>query len=203
MPVTQKNRPIQITSPLGEDALLFYHMSGEERLGELFEYQLELLSEKDAIDPNKLLGEPLTVHLQLEDGSKRHFNGYVTRFGQYGTKGVFACYRATVRPWLWFLTRAGNCRIFQQKTVPDIVKQVFRDQGFSNFKERLTGTYSSREYCVQYRESDFHFVSRLLEEEGIYYYFLHENGKHDLVLSDSVSAHDKFPGYEKIPLTQL
>ncbi len=203
MQVTQKNRPIQVTSPLGEDVLLFYRMNGVERLGEPFVYELELLSASDGIEANKLLGEKITVHVVLADGSKRHFNGYVTRFGQYGVKGNFALYRATVRPWLWFLTRAANCRIFQNKTVPDIIKQVFGDQGFSgDFKQKLSGSYSSREYCVQYRESDFNFVSRLMEEEGIYYYFSHKDGAHDLVLSDSVSSHDKFPGYEKIPFHQ-
>lgn len=202
MQITQKNRPIQITTPLGEDVLLFYRMHGTERLGELFEYELELLSPKDGIEASKLLGESVTIHVVLPDGSKRHFNGYVTRFGQFGVKANLAYYRASVRPWLWFLTRAANCRIFQQKTVPDIIKQVFRDQGFSDFKERLSGSYSSREYCVQYRESDFNFVSRLMEEEGIYYYFSHSDGKHDLVLSDSVSSHEKFPGYEKIPFHQ-
>jgi type VI secretion system secreted protein VgrG len=202
MQVTQKNRPIQITTPLGEDVLLFYRMNGIERLSEPFEYQLELLSTKDSIAAEQILGEAITVHVDLADGSKRHFNGHVARFGQFGTKGSFACYRATVRPWLWFLTRAANCRIFQHKTVPDIIKQVFRDQGFSNFKEKLSGSYSSRDYCVQYRESDFNFVNRLMEEEGIYYFFSHESGKHDLVLSDSVSAHDKVPGYEKIPYHQ-
>ncbi len=199
MPVTQENRPIQITSPLGDDVLLFYRMHGVERLSELFEYELELLSTKDGIKANEILGKTVTIHIELENGGKRHFNGFVTRFGQFGHNGGYFCYRAVVRPWLWFLTRAANCRSFQNKTVPDIVKQVFRDQGFSGFHERLSGSYRSREYCVQYRESDFAFVSRLMEEEGIYYFFDHTNGKHDLILADSVSAHDHVPGYEKIP----
>jgi len=202
MQFTQKNRPIQITTPLGEDVLLFYRLTGVERLSEPFEYHLELLSVSDGIEARKLLGENVTVDIALPNGGKRHFNGYVTRFGQYGTKGVLACYRATVRPWLWFLTRAANCRIFQNKTVPDIVKQVFTDQGFIDFKENLSNRYTPREYCVQYGESDFNFVSRLMEEEGIYYYFSHASGKHNLVLSDSVSAHDRVPGYEKIPFHQ-
>ena len=202
MQFTQKNRPIQITTPLGEDVMLFYRLTGVERLSEPFEYQLELLSVSDGIEARKLLGENVTVDVALPDDGKRHFNGYVTRFGQIGSKGVLACYRATIRPWLWFLTRAANCRIFQNKTVPDIVKQVFTDHGFSDFKEYLSNSYTPREYCVQYGESDFNFVSRLMEEEGIYYYFSHASGKHDLVLSDSVSAHERVPGYEKIPFHQ-
>lgn len=196
---TQRNRPIQVATPLGDDTLLFYRMNGYERLGELFEYELELLSEDPAIDPDRLLGENVTVGLVLADGSWRYFNGYVTRFGQYGALDIFSYYRATLRPWLWFLTRAANCRIFQNKTVPEIVKQVFGGHDFTDLKERLTGTYAPREYCVQYRETDFNFVSRLMEEEGIYYYFTHEDGQHHLVLADSASAHEPFPGYAAIP----
>lgn len=199
---TQKNRPIRIATPLGEDVLLFYRMNGSERLGELFEYELDLLSENHGIKPDKLLGENVTIGIVLEDGSWRYFNGYVTRFGHYGTLDVFACYRATVRPWLWFLTRSANCRIFQQKSTPDIVKQVAKDQGFSDIKDKLSGTYQPREYCVQYRETDFNFASRLMEEEGIYYYFTHENGKHFLVLADAASSHAPHPGYATIPFHQ-
>ncbi|MCX7108752.1 MAG: type VI secretion system tip protein TssI/VgrG, partial [Proteobacteria bacterium] len=199
MPISQKNRPIKVSTPLGEDVLLFYRMHGTERLGGLFEYELDLLSENASIDPDKLLGENVTVGVSLPEGEWRYFNGYVAKFGQHETLDGFAVYRATLRPWLWFLTRAANCRIFQNTNVPEIVKQVFRDQGFSDFTEKLSGVYAAREYCVQYRETDFDFASRLMEEEGIYYYFTHENGKHHLVLADSPSAHDPFPGYEKIP----
>ena len=199
MAISQQNRPIKIATPLGEDKLLFYRMHGTEKLCELFEFELELLSEDEAIDPDRLLGENVTVALGLAEDKWRYFNGYVARFGQYEMLDGFAVYRMTLRPWLWFLTRAANCRIFQDINVPDIVKQVFRDQGFSDIQEKLSGTYAVREYCVQYRETDFNFACRLLEEEGIYFYFTHENGKHHLVLADSGSAHDKFPGYESIP----
>jgi type VI secretion system secreted protein VgrG len=200
MAVTQKNRKIQVfTASLAEDTLLFYQMLGREGLSEPFEYRLELVSEDRAIDPDNLLGEMITTRIQLEDGSWRYFNGYVSRFGQYGDLNVFARYLVTVRPWLWFLTRTSNCRIFQNQSVPDIIKQVFHEHGFSDFKEKLSGSYASREYCVQYRETDFNFVSRLMEEEGIYYYFTHEKDKHYLVLADSSNAHDPFPGYENIP----
>lgn len=199
MAATQKNRPIKIATPLGEDVLLFYRMQGSESLSAPFEYELELLSENPAIEPESLLGENITIGMVLQDGSQRYFNGYITRFGQYGNLDIFSSYRATVRPWLWFLTRAANCRIFQQKNTPEIIKQVFKDQGFSDITERLSNAYDPREYCVQYRETDFNFVSRLMEEEGIYYYFTHENGKHHLVLTDSTSAHDSFKGFAKIP----
>lgn len=199
MAVTQKNRKIQVFTPLAEDALLFYQMHGTEGLSELFDYNLELISENYAIDPSQLLGKNISVAVQTAEGKWRYFNGCVTRFGQYENINVFAHYRATVRPWLWFLTRSANCRIFQDKSATDIIKQVFRDHGFTDFKERLSGNYTAREYCVQYRETDFNFVSRLMEEEGICYYFTHEKDKHYLVLSDSGNGHDKFPGYETIP----
>ncbi|MEQ1622110.1 MAG: type VI secretion system tip protein TssI/VgrG [Methylococcales bacterium] len=199
MAVTQENRRIQVVTSLGEDVLLFYKMNGWESLSEPFEFNIELLSENPAINPNEILGTNISICIDLPDGSQRYFNGCVTRFGQYGNLNVYTYYRATVRPWLWFLTRASNCRIFQNKTAPEIIKQVFQDQGFSDFKLKLSGSYAQREYCVQYRETDFNFVSRLMEEEGIHYYFTHEKSIHHLVLADSSSAHDSFPGYEKIP----
>lgn len=200
MPATQKNRPVQISTPLGDDVLLFYRMNGHEQLSQLFEFELELLSEQPSINPEKLLGENVTVGLMLPDGSWRYFNGYVTRFGQYGNQENFAYYRASVRPWLWFLSLTANCRIFQNQKTPEIIKQIFADQGFSGeVKDKLTASYQPREYCVQYRETDFNFVSRLMEEEGIYYYFAHDNGKHQLVLVDCVSAVESYPNYQEIP----
>ncbi|WP_020160577.1 type VI secretion system Vgr family protein [Methylobacter marinus] len=188
MAVTQKNRKIQVSTPLAEDTLLFYQMYGREGLSEPFEYRLELVSEDRAIDPQKILGEPINVRLQLDNGNWQYFNGYVSRFSQYGDLNGFAHYFTSDRPWLWFLTRTSNCRIFQNKSVPEIIKQVFQDHGFSDFKVKLNGNYTTREYCVQYCETDFNFVSRLMENEGIYYYFTHEKDKHYLVLADSGST---------------
>lgn len=200
MAATQKNRSVQIATPLGDDALLFYRMSGSAQLSQLFEFEVDLLSENETIKPESLLGENVTIGLTLPDDKIRYFNGYVARFGQYGSLGEFTYYRATIRPWLWFLSRAANCRIFQNKKTPEIIKQVFADQGFSgDIKDKLRRTYPSRDYCVQYRETDFNFVSRLMEEEGIFYYFEHDNGKHQLVMVDSMTTIDSFSGYQKIP----
>jgi type VI secretion system secreted protein VgrG len=129
----------------------------------------------------------------------RHFNGYVTDFSLAESIGSYARYVITVRPWLWLLSRTSNCRIFQNMTVPEIIKQVFRDHGFTDFEESLTGSFASREYVVQYRETDFNFVSRLMEHEGIYYFFKHTETNHSLVLSDSYSAHAPATGYESLP----
>ena len=197
MPATQKNRPLAVDSPLGTDILLLRKMTASEELGRLFEYDLDLLSTNYAVDHNKILGQSMTVRLGTESGD-RYFNGAVVSFAQVGTWGNYARYRAILKPWLWFLTRTADCRIFQEQTVPDIIKAIFRELGFSDFKESLSASYRTWDYCVQYRETDFNFVSRLMEREGIYYYFTHEDGKHTLVLSDSVTAHGKFSGYENI-----
>ena len=96
-------------------------------------------------------------------------------------------------PWLWFLTRTADCRIFQNKKVPDIIQKIFKDLGSPDFKLRLYGDFATRDYCVQYRETDFNFVSRLMEEEGICYYFEHQDGKHTLILANDPAAHEACP----------
>ena len=192
-------RVMEIVTPLGDDVLLFHGMHAREEMSRLFEYQLDLLSLKKDINLDEILGKNVTVKLALPDDSTRYFNGYVTRFAQGGTYGRYNRYFAVVRPWLWFLTRTADCRIFQDMTVPDIVKKVFGDHPTADFKLELTGTYRKWNYCVQYRETDFNFVSRLMEEEGIYYYFRHTDGHNTVVLTDSTSKHTASPGYEKIP----
>jgi len=199
MPSTQVNRPVAVATPLGEDVLLFHSMTASEQLGRLFQFDLDLLSTDHAINLKDILGQNVTVRYQPTDGDARYFNGFVSRFSQAGTHGELFVYNATLRPWFWFLTRTADCRIFQKKKVPDIIKEVFRDHGFSDFEDTLSGSYREWENCVQYRETDFNFLSRLMEQEGIYYYFKHENGKHMLVLSDSISAHEAVKGYEEIP----
>jgi len=196
---TQRNRLIAVTTPLGDDVLLFHRMNVIEQLGRLFKISLDLLSTDPEIKIQDILGQNVTIKSQRPDGEDRYFNGFVSQFSQAGTHGDLFVYRATLRPWFWFLTRTADCRIFQQTNVPDIIKEVFRDHGFSDFEESLSGSYRDWEYCVQYRETDFNFISRLMEQEGIYYYFKHEDGKHTLVLSDSISAHEAVPGYEEVP----
>jgi type VI secretion system secreted protein VgrG len=192
-------RIMEITTPLGDDVLLFHGMHAREELGRLSEYQLDLLSPKNDINLDDILGKNVTVKLALPDDSTRYFNGFVTRFAQGGTYGRYTRYFAVVRPWLWFLTRTTDCRIFQEMTVPDIVKKVFGDEPTADFKLELTGPYRKWNYCVQYRETDFNFVSRLMEEEGISYYVRHTYGHNTVVLTDSTGKHTATPGYETIP----
>jgi type VI secretion system secreted protein VgrG len=188
---------MEITTPLGAD-LLFHGMHAREELSRLFEYQVDLLSVKPDISLDGILGKNVTVKVALPDDNTRYFNGFVTRFSQGGRYGRYTRYFAIVRPWLWFLTRTTDCRIFQEMTVPDIVKKVFADHATADFAFELTGAYKKWTYCVQYRETDFNFVSRLLEQEGIYYYVRHTDGHNTVVLTDSTSKHVPASGYEKV-----
>jgi type VI secretion system secreted protein VgrG len=185
---------MEITTPLGDDVLLFHGMHAREEISRLGECQLDLLSTKGDVNLDDILGKNVTVKLALANDKTRYFNGYVTRFSQGGVLGRYYRYYATVRPWLWFLSRTADCRIFQDMTVPDIVKAVFGDHETADFKFELTGSYRKWTYCVQYRETDLNFVSRLLEHEGIYYYVKHTEGHNQLIVTDSYSGHEAFPG---------
>jgi type VI secretion system secreted protein VgrG len=195
---TQSARALRIDTPLGRDALLLRSISGQEAVSQLFRFQLELLSEEDAIDFNGIVGKSVTLHLQTVD-SERRINGFISRFSQSGRDERFTHYQAEMVPWLWFLTRTADCRIFQHKTAPDIIKAIFDELGFTDYELRLYNSYRSRDYCVQYRETDFNFVSRLMEEEGICYFFAHDKdgAKHTMVLGDDAAAHKPCPGQEK------
>jgi type VI secretion system secreted protein VgrG len=191
-------RSIRISSWLADGDLLLEHAILREELGKPFEFQLDLLSKRDDIAVGEALWKPITITVDLPGGGSRLFHGLVTRFVAGETRGEYSRYRATLRPWLWLLSRISDCRIFQKMTVPDVIKQVFRDRGFSDFDDRLSETYRTWEYLVQYRESDLNFVSRVMEQEGIYCYFEHDEDKHTLVLADAQSGHDTFAGYETV-----
>ncbi|MBK8750336.1 MAG: type VI secretion system tip protein VgrG [Candidatus Competibacteraceae bacterium] len=201
--ITQKHRFFAVNTSLGEDVLVFGRMTATEQLGQLFEFEIDLLSERTDIDLSEVLGKNMTVRMELPEvrgGGTRYFNGFVTRFSYLGMRGLrYGLYRATLSPWLWFLTRTSDCRIFQNQTAPAIIESIFSDHGFTDFSRSLSGSYRTWEYCVQYRETDFNFVSRLMQQEGIYYYFTHQNGKHTLVLADNRGSHSAFPGYDQIP----
>jgi type VI secretion system secreted protein VgrG len=194
--------PVTLHSPLPADSLLFEAMTASAGLSQLGETQLTLLSTRPDLKPEDLLGKPVTVKVQMNGEAKRFFHGYVTRFGLGPHRGQYFAYQATVHPWLWFLTRTADCRIFQEMTVPDIVKKVFEDHGVANFEFKLFRAYRQWVYCVQYRESDYNFVARLLEHEGIYWYFEHKDGQHKLVLVDSQSAHDAAPECKSLPYVE-
>jgi len=197
--LSQQARTLSASTPLGEDILLLHSMRGSKHLSTLFTYQLKLISEYRDIKHEDLLGQPVMVQLELPNYQTRYFNGIVSHFSHTGFDGAVAPYQATLVPWFWFFTRTSDCRIFQDRTVPDIVKDIFREHGYTDFQEFLVEPHQSWNYCVQYQETDFAFISRLLEQEGIYYFFRHEADKHTLVLTDDYSAHRTVAGYEEIP----
>ena len=167
--------------------------TGQEGISQLFKFQLELVSEKAPIRLESIIGQNVTVNMTLSDGSKRYFNGFVSEFAQTGQDAQFIYYQAEMVPWLWFLSQTSDCRIFQNKTVPEIVMQIFQEFGFRDFRSALQGTYEPRDVVVQYRETDFNFISRLMEQAGIFYFFEHEQGKHTFVMADNPAAHPVLP----------
>jgi len=205
---TQALRRIAIHTPLGQDVLLVRRCSVQEQISRLFRIDLELISKKNNLNFDDLIGKSATVRLELPNQQTRYFDGFVSRFVQTRSERSYSAYRATLVPWLWFLTRTSDCRIFQKTmpeppdkmTVPGILKKVFKDFGFENFRDDgLSQTYREWDFCVQYRETAFNFVSRLMEQEGIAYFFEHEEDKHTLVLTDSINAHTTYQNYETVP----
>lgn len=203
---TQFGRLLHLTNaPVPDDVLLPRAFQGVEEISRLFLFDVELLAEHfkaDAIDPKALLGQPVTISAALTSdyrgGPRRPFNGIVRRFTHGEEDPRFVQYRMELVPWLWLLTLTSDCRIFQDLTVPEIVKQLFEEfraeyPTLVSFRFALTGTYTKLDYCVQYRETDFDFVSRLLEQEGICWWFEHSEDAHTLVLTDTRNGHPPCP----------
>jgi type VI secretion system secreted protein VgrG len=194
--ISQKERPISVKAgSMGEDDLLLEVFKGKETLSKPFHFELQMLAEADTkVEFDKLLGQPMTVKLTIPDQDPRYFHGIVSRFSQgqrvVGPDGFFTFirYYAEVVPSLWLLTRRTQSRIFQAKNVIDILKVVFKGMKVTYSQE---GTFEKRDYCVQYRETDFDFASRLMEEEGLYYFFKHTESGHEMVLANTPAKHPK------------
>ena len=203
--LTQKNRELSILTPLAEDELVLFKATITEELSKPFLIKAELLSENDNISFNELMGQNVTISVDTPSEDNRYFNGIVTQFNQLSNKFGLYRYEAIISPWLWLLNLSENCRIFQQITYIDILKEVFQELGISDFSIETMGDYAVQDYVVQFNESDFNFVTRIMEQEGIFYYFTHLNKKHTLVLTDSVSqathlgSYAYFPPEEKSP----
>lgn len=202
MAFTQENRSIFIDTPLGKDVLLLVRCAGTEEISSLFSFELEMLSENHNIAFKDIIGKNVTVSILLPDGSKRYLNGIISRFsqgrggGEAGGDPRFSNFTATMVPFFWLLTRTSDSKIFQGLSVPDIVEKILKEKEVLDYEIKLHGSYDKRDYCVQYRETDFNFISRLLEEEGIYYFFKHEDKKHILVLADVPDEHKPCPKQE-------
>ncbi|MBX9601321.1 MAG: type VI secretion system tip protein VgrG [Bryobacteraceae bacterium] len=203
MPLSQEDRLIQIATPLGENILVVASFSGRESVSDLFEFRLELLSERRNIDPQEILGKNVTVFLMLNEAgaavTHRPFNGFVRSFVKRSEMiEDLAVYEAYVVPWLWLLTQSSDCAIFQGLNVPDILTKVFERLTGRESAASLSGTHAALDYCVQYRETDYAFASRLMEHEGIFYYFEHQDAKHKLRLGDDPAAFLANPYQETI-----
>jgi len=193
---------ITLTSNLGA-TLLFANMTAKEPLGRLFSYRLDMISKNAAVDLRQLLGTSMTVKLVTPQGYTRYFNGIVAEAEQGGFVMIedvrYAVYKAVLVPKPWLLTRKQDCRIYKSMSVPEIIRNVLAEVGYGDLKLSLTGNYRARDYCVQYRESYFDFISRLMEQEGIYYFFSHTQSAHTMVLADALGAHATVPTFEQIP----
>jgi type VI secretion system secreted protein VgrG len=182
----------KITSPLGEDLFSLARLRGTEAISQPFHFDLELCSSEADVGFESLVGSPLHLELRVWEGGERFVSGIVSRFTQGPAQQDLYRYRVELAPWLSLLRENTACRIFQHKNVLEIASQIFQERGFSDFEIRV-GERPEREYCVQYRESDFDFISRLLEDEGIAYYFEHQKDAHRLILIDGATGHDACP----------
>lgn len=193
MATKQRNRILNITTPLGPDKLLIETLKATEGISQLFSIEATLLQEEtpggtkpSPVDPKSILGKQVNIQVALPDKTKRYFSGIVNHIAQGSREQRFSIYEVTIVPYAWVLTQRRQSRIFQQKSVPDILRKVF--EGL-DVKWEIQGAFQPRNYCVQYRETDFDFASRLMEEEGIYYFFVHTEKSHQMVVANSPGSH--------------
>jgi type VI secretion system secreted protein VgrG len=193
---TQVGRPLQISTPLGKDQLLAVGFYGHEALSQLFQYTVDVKAYRTTAVPfDKLMGQPISLELELPKKQKRYFHGVCVRVTQAESDADFTDYQLELVPQFWLLTKRSTSRIFQHIAVPDILKTIFQNM---DVEYPLSGKFEKRDFCVQYRETDFNFASRLMEEEGIYYFFKHSAGKHTMVLGNTPQAHPAVPGQTTI-----
>lgn len=193
--LSQEDRLLKIASPLGPDALILQGLRGEEGIGRLFRFRLDLAANDPAIAANDILGKAVTCTISPKESAARHIHGHVVRFGPgEATSRDFTQYVAEIVPWFWFLTHTKDCRVFQNKTTKDILETLFGDAGFSAYEWKLEGDPPEREYVIQYNETDFDFACRLMEEDGLFWYFAHTDSAHTLVIGDSNNAFPEADG---------
>jgi len=185
----QTDRILEIQTTLGADKAMLTELDGEERLSHPYLFSIRFVSDEPAESVAKLLGSAVSIRFGWpEDASglaRRPLHGHIRRL----RRGMAGCgdgieWHAEIVPMLWFLSRTSDCRIFQEKTVPDIIEEVLKLHGVTSFENKLMGVYEPREYVVQYRESALDFLSRLMEQEGIFYWHEHTDSDHKLVFAD-------------------
>jgi type VI secretion system Vgr family protein len=204
--LTQDQAYLKLDHPLEQDLFNLRHIQVIEAMDEPFEITAQAVSEKPDIDYKQLIGKEVTFTLDIE-GDPRYFHGVVGSFKQYATPDPntreVTWYELKVYPKMWLLKLATDCRVYQDQTPLAIIEQVLKEHGITDFRIQCTqcGT-TPREYCVQYNETHFNFIARLMEEEGIFYYFKHEHGKHILILGDKPTAHELAAGAERVEYEQ-
>src|ERR1017187_6354792 len=198
-------RDTSVTGPFPEGVLLLEHLTGTEALGVPYELDLVLLSKDPNLDADDAIGMPMAIGIKLNNQEHRYFHGMVIEFAKVGATRLHTRSAATLRPRLAQFGDTFDCRVFNDPSQDalSIVTDVLAKRGLTDVESAsiTDHAYRAREYCVQFRESDLNFVQRLLEEEGIYYFFKHEEAKHTLVLADSITAHEMAAGYESILYT--
>jgi type VI secretion system secreted protein VgrG len=202
----QSERLLRIYTPLGDDVLVPRTFEGAEGISHLYEFRIEVASENGAINPSDIVGKRVTLSvLQADAETERYFDGFVSHFTKLPRRPphrTFFEYELKIVPWTWFLTRTTNCCIFQDMTVPAVIEQIFSTLSFTDFETHFSGTHNAWTYCVQYRETAFNFISRLMEKEGIFYFFKHEKGKHTMILGDKISVHQNCDYQSNVPMDQ-
>ena len=196
------DRQATMSIALGGAKFKLERFEAVERLSQPFEIKVEGFS-ADEIDFLPHLGKAASIDVGDLQGHVRYFHGLVIESELIEADIAGSHYRLTLRPWLHLLEHNKNYRIFQDKTVVEIAKAVFADAGMNDVDYKLAATYRKRDYCVQYKESDFTFLSRLFEDEGIYYYFRHEQSAHKLVICDGKSGHKTAAHYETVPFKPI
>lgn len=199
---TQTERFLALTTSLGEDVLVIEKITGTESLGSLYDYRIVASATNDQFDIDDIVGTKAHVKMEnaaMEGPEHRYISGIISQVDHVGFDSHGrSLYELSLVPWLWLLTRTSDCRIFQSLTVPEIIKKVFGDLPGADFQMDLKAQYPEREYCVQYRETDFNFVQRLMEHEGIYYFWEHKEGAHTMVVCDHMSSHKPVEGFGKV-----
>ncbi|MES0808669.1 type VI secretion system tip protein TssI/VgrG [Roseibium sp. SCPC15] len=199
----QANRMAELNSVFGKDELSLVTVECDEGLSDDFEIRLEVVSQQEDLDFDRAIATHMTVKVATNKGDTRYFDGLLTDARWMGHRGAYYVYKLTLRPWFWLLTKNANCRIFKDKSAPDIISEVLGAHDFADHRKKLTESYDPIHYCVQYRESDYDFCRRLMEEFGISYFFEHKDGKHTMILADAKSSYSAIEGDPSIPFIPI